>query len=203
LSRLRDLGDSDSWRAFFETYWRLLYNVARKAGLNDSEAQDVVQETVIAVARKMPDFRYNPARGSFKQWLLLITRRRIQDHLRRLYRSVPAASGHPGELARGAENVPSLEPSPDAQIDASWEHEWRENLFHAALSRVRRRANPKHYQVFDYCVLQELPAPEVARMLGLNAAQVYLARHRMSATVKRTVKELEAELGGAAGASPS
>jgi RNA polymerase sigma-70 factor (ECF subfamily) len=199
LSRLRDLGDSDSWRSFFEAYWRLLYNVARKAGLNDSEAQDVVQETVIAVARRMPEFRYNPAKGSFRQWLLLITRRRIQDHLRRLYRSVPAASTHPVELACGTEDAPSLEPSPDAQIDAAWEHEWRENLFHAALARVRRHANPKHYQVFDYCVLQELPAPEVARMLGLNAAQVYLVRHRMSATVKRAVKELEAELGGATG----
>jgi len=203
LSRLRDLGDSDSWRAFFETYWRLLYNVARKAGLNDSEAQDVVQETVIAVARKMPEFRYDPAKGSFKQWLLLITRRRIQDHLRRIYRSAPAASGHPEGLAHRVEDVPSPMLTPDAQIDAAWEHEWRENLFHAALARVRQRANPKHYQVFDYCVLQEVPAPEVARMLGLNAAQVYLARHRMSATVKRAVKELEAELGSAAGTTLS
>jgi RNA polymerase sigma factor (sigma-70 family) len=194
LCRLRDLGDSDSWRVFFETYWRLLYNVARKAGLDDSEAQDVVQETVIAVARKMPEFRYDPARGSFKQWLLLITRRRIHDHLRRLYRSLPAAGGSTEELACIAADVPAPVPSPDAQIDAAWEQEWQANLFHAALARVRQRANPKHYQVFDYCVLQELPAPEVARMLGLNAAQVYLARHRMSSTVKRAVKELEAEL---------
>jgi RNA polymerase sigma-70 factor (ECF subfamily) len=194
LNRLRDLGDSDSWRAFFETYWRLLYNVARKAGLNDSEAQDVVQETVIAVARKMPEFRYDPAKGSFKQWLLLITRRRIHDHLRRLYRSLPVAGGSTEELACIAADVPAPVPSPDAQIDAAWEQEWQANLFHAALVRVRQRANPKHYQVFDYCVLQELPAPEVARMLGLNAAQVYLARHRMSATVKRAVRELEAEL---------
>jgi len=62
LSRLRDLGDSGSWRDFFETYWRLLYNVARKSGLADAEAQDVVQDTVIAVARKMPGFHYDPAR---------------------------------------------------------------------------------------------------------------------------------------------
>ena len=89
LSRLRDLGDKDSWRTFFDMYWRLLYNVARKSGLNDGDAQDVVQETVIAVARKMPEFRYDPTKGSFKQWLLLITRRRIQDHLRRHYRSLP------------------------------------------------------------------------------------------------------------------
>jgi len=199
LSRLRDLGDSDSWRAFFETYWRLIYNVARKAGLSDDAAQDVVQETVIAVARKMPDFRYDPAKGSFKQWLLLITRRRIHDQLRRQYRSVPMAEGQPHEMARALENQPASEPAPDAQIDAVWEHEWQQNLFLAALARVRRKANPKSYQVFDYCVLQELPAGQVARMLGLNAAQVYLARHRVSALVKRTARELEVELGRDAG----
>jgi RNA polymerase sigma factor (sigma-70 family) len=193
LSRLRNVGDDASWRLFFDTYWRLIYNVARKSGLSDPDAQDVVQETVIAVARKMPEFRYNPAKGSFKQWLLLIARRRIQDHLRRLYRSLPAA--RPEELAANPENVPAPALTPDAQIEAAWESEWRDNLFQAALARVRQRANPKHYQVFDYCVLQNLPAPEVARMLGLNAAQVYLAKHRMSVVVKRAVSEIEAELG--------
>src|SRR5437867_1224129 len=121
LSRLRDLGDSDSWREFFETYWRLIYNVARKAGLSDDAAQDVVQETVIAVARKMPEFRYDPAKGSFKQWLLLITRRRIHDQLRRQYRSVPIADGHLLEQARGVEEAPAPTLPPDAQIDAAWE----------------------------------------------------------------------------------
>jgi RNA polymerase sigma-70 factor (ECF subfamily) len=203
LSRLRDLGDSDSWQTFFDTYWRLLYNVARKSGLSDPEAQDVVQETVIAVARKMPGFRYDPAKGSFKQWLLLITRRRIQDQLRRLYRSAPVAEGRSAELDEKVQNLPALAPAPDAQIDAAWEQEWRSNLFQAALARVRCRANPKHYQVFDCCVLQGLPAPEVARMLGLNAAQVYLARHRMNAAVKLAVKELEAEWDGTTGGRPS
>ena len=193
LSRLRNVGDDASWRTFFDTYWRLIYNVARKFGLSDQEAQDVVQETVIAVARKMPQFRYDPAKGSFKQWLLLITRRRIQDHLRRLYRSLPVASTGFGEGERRTEDVPAT-PAPDVQIDAAWEREWQENIFRAALTRVRQRANPKSYQVFDYCVLQNLPAREVARMLGLNAAQVYLAKHRISLTVKRIAKELESEM---------
>jgi DNA-directed RNA polymerase specialized sigma24 family protein len=78
-------------------------------------------------------------------------------------------------------------------MDGTWDDEWRENLFQAALARVRQRANPKQYQVFDYCVLQNLSASEVARMLGLNAAQVYLAKHRMSAAIKRAVAEIEAE----------
>src|SRR5678816_2584737 len=86
LSRLRDLDDQESWRVFFDRYWRLFYNVARRSGLDDASAQDIVQETVIAVAGKMPGFSYDPQRGAFKQWLLRITRRRIVDHLRKVYR---------------------------------------------------------------------------------------------------------------------
>lgn len=199
LGRLRDLEDSDSWRDFFETYWRLIYTVARRAGLSDDAAQEVVQETVIAAARKLPEFRYDPAKGSFKQWLLLVTRRRIQDRLRKAYRSLPVAEGSPEEIARRTEALPGPEPPPDAQIDAAWEHEWQENLFHAALARVRKKANPKSYQVFDYCVLQGLPAGRAAKLLGLNAAQIYLARHRISAAVKRAVRALEKELARGAG----
>jgi len=193
LSRLRNLGDQESWRIFFQTYWRLIYNVAKKSGLSDDQAQDVVQETVIAVARKMPEFRYNPAKGSFKHWLLLICRRRIHDHLRRVYSSRELAQV-PEELARVTENMPATTLPPDAQLDGNWEQEWRENIFQMALARVRQQANPKHYQVFDCCVLQNMRAPEVARMLGLSAAQVYLAKHRISLAVKHAAREVEAEL---------
>src|SRR5688572_1591832 len=110
LSRLRNLGDSESWRTFFETYWRLIYNVARKSGLSDDQAQDVVQDTVIAVARKMPEFRYDPAKGSFKQWLLLICRRRIQDHLRRVYSARELVQQSSEETISTAENAPDTTP---------------------------------------------------------------------------------------------
>ncbi len=193
LHRLRDAGDDASWRTFFETYWRLIYNVARKSGLSDDAAQEVVQETVISVARQMPEFRYDPQAGSFKQWLLLITRRRIQDHLRKFYRTLPAMDSSAGLAGHGMETLPSPVLPPDAAIEAAWEEEWRENVFQAALVRVRAQVNPKSYQAFDYCVLQNLRAPVVAKMLGLNVAQVYLARHRVSKAVKRAATEVEEE----------
>src|SRR6266446_9439308 len=83
LNRLKDLGDQASWQDFFDTYWRLIYNVAVKAGLTDAEAQEVVQETVIAVARKIAEFKADPAYGSFSAWLMRLTRWRIADQFRK------------------------------------------------------------------------------------------------------------------------
>src|ERR1051325_6334479 len=91
LSRLRNLEDQESWRTFFDLYLRPLYNVARRSGLDDAGAQEIVQETVIAVARKMPGFRYDPARGTFRQWLPRINRRRSIQNLRPVFPLPPQA----------------------------------------------------------------------------------------------------------------
>ena len=79
LSRLKNWEDQSSWREFFNLYWRLIYGVARQAGLSDGEAQEVVQDTIITVAKQMPQFRYDKARGSFKSWLRKTAHWRIQD----------------------------------------------------------------------------------------------------------------------------
>src|SRR2546430_12075049 len=83
IGRLKDLDDQQSWQEFFDSHWKLIYSVALRAGLNDAEAQEVVQETVISVAKKMPEFKADPVAGSFKSWLLTLTRWRITDQLRR------------------------------------------------------------------------------------------------------------------------
>lgn len=79
LERLKDCEDQASWREFYDLYRDLIFSFAIKAGLTESEADDVVQETVIGVARKLPEFRYDPAKCSFKTWLLNQTVWRIKD----------------------------------------------------------------------------------------------------------------------------
>jgi DNA-directed RNA polymerase specialized sigma24 family protein len=71
LQRLKNLDDQASWKSFFDQYWKLIYSVARRAALSDAEAQDVVQETIICVTKKIQGFSYDPAYGSFKGWLKL------------------------------------------------------------------------------------------------------------------------------------
>jgi RNA polymerase sigma factor (sigma-70 family) len=193
LSRLRDLDDHESWRIFFDLYWRLLYNVARRSGLDESCAQDVVQDTVISVARRIPGFQYDPLRGSFKQWLLRITRRRIVDHLRKTYREPPRADLPPEALDEEQEHAEALTDPLSGQIAENWEEEWQRTIFDAAVATVRREANPKQFQVFDYCVLKGWPVSRVTATLNLNAAQVYLAKHRVAHAVKRAARKINAQ----------
>ena len=190
LSRLRNLDDGESWRRFFDLYWRLIYNLARRSGLGDQDAQDIVQETVISVARKMPGFQYDPGRGSFKQWLLRITRRRITDHLRKAYRRVPQVELSP-ELPEEDNSYAGAVVDPASRaIEKAWDEEWEQWRFDQALATVRRQANPKHFQVFDYCVVKGWPVSKVSATLGLNAAQVYLAKHRVGQAMKRAFREI-------------
>ena len=193
LSRLKDWDDAESWREFFRTYWKLIYNTAIKAGLSDAEAQDVVQDTVVSVAKKMRDFKYDPALGSFKGWLLQLTSWRILNQLKKR---------RPGELLGPAPSddtsrTPTAERIPDPsslELGHFWDTEWQKNLVDAAIERVKERANPKQYEIFYLHVVKNLPAAKVAASLNVNVARVYLAKHRVSALVKKEVRRLEKQM---------
>jgi len=93
IEKLKNWDDQESWREFFDTYWKLIYGVAIKSGLTHPEAQDAVQETVMSVCRNMPNFKADPSFGSFKSWLLNLTRWRIVDQIRKRPASRPADTG--------------------------------------------------------------------------------------------------------------
>jgi len=193
VNRLRDWGDQTGWQAFFDQYWKLIYSVAVKSGMSDAEAQDVVQETVVAVAKQMRQGGYDSAQSSFKNWLCLITRRRIVDHFRRrtkLKKQPLACAEDPGRT----DTVARVPDPGSLELDAVWDEEWRKNLADTAIERVKQQVAPKQFQIFDLSVLKDLPVREVTKLLKVNAAQVYLARHRVSALVKKEVARLEAQV---------
>src|SRR5580658_4207560 len=89
---LADWGDRRHWQEFHRTYSKLIYSFARRAGLTDAEANDALQETLLTVARRADGFHYDPARGSFKGWLLQIARWRVADQFRKRLPSQPHAN---------------------------------------------------------------------------------------------------------------
>jgi RNA polymerase sigma-70 factor (ECF subfamily) len=190
VERLGDWNDRKRWQQFFDSYWRLIHGTARKAGLTEAEAQEVVQETLITVAKKIDQLRYDPAIGSFKGWLLNITRWRIADQFRKRRPADARASASPHREPRTS----TIERLPDpagAELEAIWDEEWRRNTLQAAVARVKRKIEPKQYQIFDCYVFKHWPAQKVAAELRVTLAQVYLAKHRVAALLKKEIEAAE------------
>ncbi|HEY5912625.1 MAG TPA: sigma-70 family RNA polymerase sigma factor [Verrucomicrobiae bacterium] len=191
LSRLKDWEDDESWKEFFDTYWKLIYNTAIKAGLRDAEAQDVVQETVLAVSKSMRKFRYDPAVGPFKGWLLKTTRWKISDHFNRVRKKDVSSPKTPDRDSEGTATVERVVDPASLDLDAAWEADWQKNLFDSALEHVKRKVRPKTFQLFELCVIKEWPVSKITRTLGVNMFKVHLARHRVSKMIEKEVRRLE------------
>src|SRR5437764_14866260 len=87
LNRLKTGDDTASWQEFYRIYGKLVRDFAIQAGLTDTEADEVVQETAIAMARHLPDFCYDPKVCRFKTWLLNQSSWRIKDQFKKRQRA--------------------------------------------------------------------------------------------------------------------
>jgi RNA polymerase sigma factor (sigma-70 family) len=190
LTRLHDWDDQEGWREFFELYWRLIYAAALKSGLQASEAQDVVQETVICVAKSIEKFRRDRSRGSFRGWLRNIIRWRIADYLKKHGRN--ASGNGDGIVDYYSENIDEI--AADPETESIWQKEWQNHVFAVAVGRVKQKVKEEQYQMFDLYVMQQLPVREVAHRLRVTVGHVYVAKHRISSLIKKEMKLLESGL---------
>jgi RNA polymerase sigma-70 factor (ECF subfamily) len=193
IDRLKNWQDQSSWQDFFDTYWKLIYGVARKSGLTDTEAQEVVQETMISVAKHMPGFQYNRATGSFRAWLLKMTRWRITDQLRKRARSA-AHQQNAEDTTMGTSTIEKIIDPTGLNLNALWDAEWENNLIDAAVAKVKRQVDPQKYQIFDFYVNKAWAPEQVASTFGISVGQVYLAKHRITEMIKKEINRLETQI---------
>jgi len=190
LHRLKNWQDQASWQDFFDIYGNLIYGVSIKSGLIKAEAQDVVQETMLAVAKHMPGFKYDPAIGSFKGWLMNLTRWRILDQIRKRG-PARAEIEFSDRTPTGDSRLDPLAKSVLPELEQLWDAEWEKTLLAAALARVRRRLDPKQFQIFDCAVNKEWPPEKTAAALAVSVDQVYLAKHRVTEMIRQEVERLK------------
>jgi RNA polymerase sigma-70 factor (ECF subfamily) len=186
VARLTNWDDQRKWQEFFETYWHLIYSVAMRAGLRDDESQEVVQETCIAVAKNVS--RYDPKAGSFKGWLLQMARWRIADQFRK--REGQRAARRDDDT-RKTGTLDRLPESGKGAFEAVWEEEWQRHLIEAALSRLKRKVDAQHYQIFDCVAIKGWTPAKASKELGVNIAQVYLVKHRLKGILKKELEDIE------------
>lgn len=193
IERLDNWEDQKTWNEFYQTYWRLIYSVAIKAGLRPEEAFDCVQETILSIAKQSKKKLYDPEQGSFKTWLMNMTRWRVNDQFRKRKKDT-AMTGGEWDDDRKTSMIDRVEDPNGDVLSRLWDAEWKTNVAEAALARVKAQVSPKQFQIFDFYVIRQWDATKVQENLNVSMAQVYLAKHRVGAVLKKELAKLEDEM---------
>lgn len=181
LQRLRDRSDASAWEEFHELYAPLLEGYARAFGLSPADAQEVRDQCLEVLVRRLPHFEYRRSRGRFQAWLHGIARGKVIDGLRAARRR----AGQPVEL----EGLVDARPGPDEL----WARQWRaEHLRYALGEALGGEPEPLRH-AFEQLLLEELSVPEACARTGLNANRVYKARARILDRVRRTLERLRVD----------
>ena len=190
--------DWSSWDEFYRTYSNFVFHVARKSGLSDDEASDVVQETFIGVAKNLQKKKFDTSQGSFKSFLLNQARWRILDQFRRRKKQYEREANIHGDHEEDDRRTAPIDRVGDPKgsaLEKLWDKEWHDQIMELALRRVRTMVSPRQFQIFSCYVMKGWSPERVKEELGVNAAQVYLAKHRVGRILKKETARLSAEGG--------
>ena len=184
LVRIRDARDREAWGQFVEIYAPLVYDLARRRGLQDADAADLTQDVLRSVARAAPRFAYDPRRGSFRGWLFTVARNQLRKSALARKRQAPGCGG--SDVQRMLEEQPA-----PAEEEALWDREYQARLFEWAAERVRPAFRLATWQAFWRTAVEGRDAAAVAKELGLSVGAVYIARSRVLARIKEQLRPLQ------------
>ncbi len=185
ILRLGDPADDLAWSEFLQIYEPLLLRLATRWGLQQADALEVVQETLLAVAKAIPTFDRNQHPGAFRGWLAAITRHKLVDHLGRTRRR-EAASGD-SNVQRWLDQVAS--PASDASV---WDWNQKQQMFVWAAAKVQQQVNTSTWQAFHRTSVLGEPVADVATDLHLREGMVYVARSRVMARLRKLIDQWQA-----------
>jgi RNA polymerase sigma factor (sigma-70 family) len=181
---IRDPRNGLAWSQFVAIYTPLVYRFVRRHGLQESDAADVTQEVFAAVARGIRQFDYDRGKGSFRGWLIAVTRSKLQNYLSKRQAKNRGAGG------TEALKLIEQQPSPDDE-EAFVEREHRRCLFDWAVQQIRDDFQDATWQAFWQTNVEGKETNAVADSLGMSVGAVYIARSRILARLKETIRQIE------------
>jgi RNA polymerase sigma factor (sigma-70 family) len=182
LIRLGDGSDKQAWFDFVDLYSPVVYGFARRQGLKDADAADLVQEVLRSVARSLACF--NPQKGRFRSWLMAVVRHRLSEFRANQGRQLPGSGDT--QVLQQLEQVSAVD-----GVEQLWEHEYRQSVFRVAADRIRHEFQPGTWQAFWLTTVEGKKTGEAAQSLGISAGAVYVARSRILARLKKEIQTLE------------
>lgn len=184
LDQMQGGQDQRAWHTFMRAYAPLLIAFAKRLGLSDADANDAVQDTLVAVHRHFQnlDAPFDRSKGRFKSWLRGVAQHKVRDIQRRRARIERA------EAARGQE-TPGTARGTDG-LEEAFEEEWQRNLLARALEQVAREVPPNVFQAFELYAVHGRSPDDVARLLGISRNAVYIRKTRALRCLTRVYQAL-------------
>lgn len=182
LERLQTSNANDAnWQEFVGRYANLLKRWCRQWGVGSADIDDVVQETLIAVVSSLPKFEHRGA-GSFRGWMKTIARRCFAQLVHHYTRN-PAS---------GAAKIENIDVACEKLVD-NFDQEAQRELFDLSAAAVKERVAETTWQAFEMSAIQGVPGSEVAEKLGIQIANVYVARGRVQRMISEMIIKLDGE----------
>lgn len=185
ILRLPRSADATAWREFVEIYEPLVLRFARKRGLQDADAHDLVQRVFSSVASAVDRWQPDEKRGRFRAWLFKIARNQLINQVALRRRERPVG---------GSTQVRRLHAEIDERVIEATdiELEYRRAVFESAAARVKRLVQPATWSAFWETMVVGRSCESVAEELEMSVGAIYVARSRVVARLRAVAEELEA-----------
>jgi len=181
IVRLADAQNAQAWEEFARLYQPVVYRLARRRGFQHADAEELVQEVMLAVARAVERWVPDRERGRFRDWLHRIARNLMVNFLTRRKHQVW------GTGKTDMQQLLEVECDAESAVSQMFEVEYRREAFREAARQVQQDVKESTWQAFWLSTIDDLPAADVARQLGMSVGSVYIARSRVMARLRREV----------------
>ncbi|MEQ8787385.1 MAG: sigma-70 family RNA polymerase sigma factor [Pirellulaceae bacterium] len=179
LQRVRHDSAAPDWRRFTELYEPLIRGWLRRKDCLGHDADDVVQNILAVIVRRLDDFEHNGRTGAFRAWLRTITVNCLRDHWR-ANRSRPVGAGG----SDMQEMIAQLE-DPESNLSRVWNEEHDRHVMRKLLEFLRDEFEPRTWQAFQRFALDDVPASDVAKELEMTPNAVFIAKSRVLARLRQ------------------
>ncbi len=184
IRAVADTQNEAAWQRLFDLYAGFVFSIARSKGLNDADADDIVQTVFADLARNLPTFEYDRAKGRFRSYLSGLVHWRVNDRLRSGKRDAELKSAFWDE-AKSAST---------AEDEDFEEREWQQAALEEALRRIKPEVRPEHYAAFVASAVEGQDTDVVTKLYGISRDSLYQIRKRLTVKLREKMPEVLAEM---------
>ena len=173
-----------AWQRFFDLYAGFVFSIARSKGLNDTDADDIVQMVFSDLARNLPSFKYDREKGRFRSYLAALVKWRVIDRLKAVRRDADLKADF-------MEEVKSAATTEDEDFE---EREWQSAAMEETLRRIKPEVRPEHYAAFVASAVEGQDTDVVTKLYGISRDSLYQIRKRLTVKLREKLAEVRAEM---------